>query len=131
QINFMLLNNYPFTYTDYWITGSNETLIKKRGIPSKISYKMLLKTNYIGCLTAIYDTKLIGKQFMPLIKKRQDFGLWLKILKNINFAYALDKPLAHYRIHTESISANKLDAAKYTWYLYRNIENLNFFHSLY
>ncbi len=37
--------------------------------PSTVTYKELLYCNVIGCLTAVYDTKTLGKQFMPLIRK--------------------------------------------------------------
>lgn len=131
QISFMTKNNFPLSYTDYWITDSTGKIQRKRSIPKKINYSKLLKTNYIGCLTAVYDSHILGKQYMPLIKKRQDYGLWLKILKLTRFAYGLDEPLAFYRVHKGSLSANKLDAAKYTWKLYRNVEKLNIIKSAY
>lgn len=131
QITFMLKNDYPFTYTDYWITDSEGNKQKKRGIPERVDYNHLLKTNYIGCLTAIYDTQVLGKQLMPLIRKRQDFGLWLNLLKKTKYAYGLNKPLAYYRVHESSLSSNKLDAAKHTWKLYREVEELNLIRSIY
>lgn len=131
QIAFMLASNYAFTYTDYWITDSKGKIKKTRAIPKAVDYNTLLKTNYIGCLTAIYDTLTLGKQFMPLIRKRQDYGLWLKLLKQTQYAYGLDKPLAYYRVHEDSLSANKLDAAKHTWKLYRDVEQLSLLKSAY
>jgi len=68
---------------------------------------------------------------MPLIRKRQDFALWLKLLKLHEYAHGLDKPLAYYRIHEGSLSSNKFDAAKHTWKLYRDIEELNLMSSIY
>ena len=79
----------------------------------------------IGCLTAIYDTEYFGKVTMPLIRKRQDLGLWLRLLKRSDYAYGLNEPLAQYRVRADSISANKANAAKFTWRLYREVEGLN------
>ncbi|HFF5634278.1 TPA: glycosyltransferase family 2 protein, partial [Acinetobacter baumannii] len=79
----------------------------------------------------IYDAEKIGKQEFPLIRKRQDFALWLKILKKVDYAYGLQENLANYTIRSDSISANKLNAAKYNWFLYRNIEKLSLFVSFY
>ena len=91
----------------------------------------MLKTCSVGCLTAIYDTEKIGKQYMPLILKRQDYGLWLKILKLIGKTMGILEPLATYRIRKNSVSSNKVKAAKYQWKIYREIEKLSFLKSLY
>lgn len=99
--------------------------------PLKISYKDILKSNYIGCLTAIYDTQKIGKIYMPLISKRQDYGLWLRILKKTDFAYGLDESLAIYRIMSNSVSSNKYKLLKYNYLLFREHEGLSSVKSFY
>ncbi len=86
QIKFMKEKDCALSYSYYKTMSENGDLLEKvLAPPLKLSYDDLLKTNYIGCLTAIYDTKKVGKVYMPLIKKRQDYGLWLKILKNTDF----------------------------------------------
>lgn len=77
--------------------------------------------NQIGCLTGIYDTDVVGKQFMPLIRKRQDWALWLNIMKITKCAYAILEPCAYYRIRANSISRNKLDLIKYNAAIYEEI----------
>ncbi|MEA1988867.1 MAG: glycosyltransferase family 2 protein, partial [Pseudomonadota bacterium] len=72
-----------------------------------------------------------GKVTMPLIRKRQDLGLWLKLLKKTEYAYGINETLAQYRVRTDSISANKTNAAKFTWRLYREVEGLNLFKASY
>lgn len=131
QVSFMLKNDYILTYTQYQQVDENGNLLKLLNFPSKVNYHELLKTCVIGCLTAMYDTDKIGKIYFPLIRKRQDFALWLKILKIVPYAYCLPLDLASYTVRKDSISSNKLKAAQYNWYLYRNIEGLNFFKSLY
>lgn len=106
-------------------------VLGKIGIPLKVSYNDLLKTCVIGCLTVIYDTEKLDKVYMPLIRKRQDFGLWLKILKKVDFAYGINEPLAFYTVRDDSISSNKKSAAHFTWKLYRDIEKLNIFKASY
>lgn len=132
QVKFMLDNDYAFTYTSYTIFRDKETtdsgvLI----VPEKVTHKDLLKTCSIGCLTAMYDTKRLGKVYMPIISRRQDFALWLKILKEIPYAYGIERPLAKYRLRSNSISGNKLIAAKYQWRVYREFEKLNVFQAAY
>lgn len=131
QLEFMRKNNYCLTYTAYDVVNEKDLLINHKSIPSKVKYSDLLKTNSIGCLTAMYDTHSLGKIYMPLIRKRQDLGLWLKILKNVDFAYGLNESLALYRTRKNSISSNKLSAAAYTWRLYREVEELNYLKALY
>lgn len=131
QISFMKKNDYAFTYTNYQKMSESggliDVIVKS---PSKLNYKKALHTNYIGCLTAIYDTEKLGKLYMPEIRKRQDYGLWLKILKKVD-GYGLDENLAYYRVRNNSVSANKFKLIKYNWRLYRDIENLSILKSSY
>ncbi|WP_104516506.1 glycosyltransferase family 2 protein [Acinetobacter indicus] len=131
QINFMLKNDYDFTFTHYHQVDENGKKIGDLSFPIKVNYYDLLKTCVIGCLTAMYDTKKIGKVYFPLIRKRQDFALWLKILKQVDYAYCLPEDLASYTVRSDSISANKWKAAQFNWKLYREIEKLNLISSIY
>jgi teichuronic acid biosynthesis glycosyltransferase TuaG len=131
QLKFMTDNNYAFTYTAYDKISENGSPFGRIDVPRQVSYTDLLKTCSIGCLTVIYDTQQIQKVYMPIINKRQDFALWLKILKKIPFAYGLNLPLAKYRLRNNSISGNKWKASQFQWKVYREIEKINFFKSAY
>ncbi len=131
QIDFMNKSNLSFTYSSYDLIDEEDNDLGSFKTKDKITYDELLKTNSIGCLTAIYDTERLGKIYMPNILKRQDYGLWLKILKKINKTQGIVEPLATYRILKNSVSSNKLKAAKYQWKIYREVENINIFKSLY
>ena len=131
QIKFMNENNLGFTYSAYKLIDEEDN---KKGTfipPKKVSYKSILKTNPIGCLTAIYDTQKLGKIYMPNILKRQDYGLWLKILKEIRQTKGILEPLAIYRIRKNSVSSNKFKSAQYQWKIYREVEKLNILKSIY
>lgn len=128
QIAFMLDNEYAFTYTAYQKFDRNGDL-SVINPPLEVSYKQLLYSNVIGCLTAIYDTKYIGKQYMPLIRKRQDMGLWLSILKIIPKAYCLNEVLAKYRVDS-GMTQNKWGVLKYQWIFYREVVGLNIFKAI-
>lgn len=131
QLSFMQENDHPFSYTAYDKIDASGRVFGHIGVPGCVCYSDLLKMNSIGCLTAVYDTEYFGKVAMPLIRKRQDLGLWLKLLKKTDYAYGLNETLAQYRVHSDSISANKINAAKYTWQLYREVESLNFIKASY
>lgn len=125
QIAFMQENNYPFTYAAYDKVNESDEIFGHVGVPDKVTYSDLLKSCSIGCLTAMYDTEFFGKVYMPLIRKRQDLGLWLKLLKKTKYAYGLNETLGFYKVRKDSISSNKKSAALFTWRLYRDIEKLS------
>ena len=132
QLAFMAQNNCDLTYTNYETMNENgESLNSIVTSPKKLDYKQLLKSNKIGCLSAMYDTKKIGKIYMPLIKKRQDYGLWLRILKKVDYAYNVNEVLGTYRIMSNSVSSNKLDLLKYNYALFREHEKFSAIKSLY
>lgn len=77
----MVQNHFDLTYTSYNVISEQGTRIGRIKCKKRISYKTLLQDNGIGCLTAIYDTNKLGKCYMPSMRKRQDWCLWLSIIK--------------------------------------------------
>ena len=130
QLSFMINNDYPLTYTNYKKIKESGDIITQIELPNKVDYKKMLKSNYMPCLTVIYDTKYFGKQCMPEIRKRQDYGLWLELLKKVNYAYCLQEDLALYRVRRQSISSKKIDLIIHNWFLFYHVEKLGFFYSL-
>lgn len=132
QIEYMNSNNYPFTFTFYnQITEDGGFIRSIDNISLKVDYLSSIKSNKIGCLTAIYNVAYFGKVYMEDIAKRQDYTLWLKLLKKVQYAYCVPKVLANYRIRKNSVSSNKFKLIKYHWYIYRNIEKHSFTKSFY
>ncbi|MEL4429147.1 glycosyltransferase family 2 protein [Shewanella mangrovisoli] len=128
QISFMKLNNVLLSYSAYQKfsrEGDRGVIIP----PSSVTYEELLTGNVIGCLTAIYNANVLGKRYMPLIRKRQDMGLWLNILEDIDMAYGISDVLAKYRVDT-GMTKNKLNILKWQWAFYREVLGLNFFKTI-
>lgn len=121
QLSFMLKNNYAFTYSAYEKINESGEVFGLVNVPTKVSYKNLLKTNVIGCLTSIYDAKQLGKVYMPTNTKREDFATWLNILKHESFAYGLNISLAQYRVYVGQSSSKKARMAHENWKLYRKL----------
>lgn len=130
QISFMNEKDCALSYSSYKII--DESGNDKGQVLSKksVDYRVMLRNNYIGCLTAMYDTEKVGKMFMPKIRKRQDWALWLNILKKTDKAYGILEPLAIYRLHDNSISTNKIKLVKYNYAIYRKIEDFSTVKSL-
>jgi glycosyltransferase involved in cell wall biosynthesis len=131
QISFMIKHDLAFTYSSYKVINmDNETLTTFVTLPD-ISYESMLKTCSVGCLTAVYDREKLGKMYMPKLPKRQDYALWLSILKKIGTTKGLLEPLAYYRIGQTSVSSNKINAAAWQWKVYRDVEQLSLTKSIY
>ena len=131
QIAFMTENNCPLSYTSY-IMQDDEN--KDKGItiaPKKVSFSMLKRDNKIGCSTAIYDIQLLGKKyFMPFIRKRQDWGLFLTILRDCKTeACGIQEPLTYYRLRPHSVSSSKFGLVKYNLRIYREVLGFSRFKS--
>jgi glycosyltransferase involved in cell wall biosynthesis len=92
--------------------------------PARLTHAALLKGNAIGCLTAVYDSARVGKVEMPPLRRRQDYGLWLRLLARGGEAHGLPQVLADYRVHAGSLSADRLAAVGATWTLYREVAGL-------
>ncbi|MEE3147048.1 MAG: glycosyltransferase family 2 protein [Bacteroidota bacterium] len=123
---------HPFVFSSYKRLDENlEPYLSDFIVPEKVSYTDILKSNSISCLTAFLDIEVLGKKYMPLIKKRQDMGLWLQYLKKTNYAYGIQEPLAIYRIRRNSLSRNKTGLIKHQWKFYREVEQLSIFASAY
>ncbi len=132
SVGFLLKNNFAFSFSSYRrVDESLNSLLKDFVVPEKVSYKDILKTNPISCLTALFDTNIVGKPLMPNAQYREDYALWLNILKKIDFAYGISEPLATYRIRKGSISRAKTKMAMYQWMVYRNQEGMGYLRSFY
>lgn len=123
QIKFMEDNSYYFTFTDFHRVDENWKIIKKLKVPKKTTYKRNLYYNVIQTSTVIYNQEKLGKIYMPEIRKRQDYGLFQKILEKTE-GYGLNEDLMAYKVRKQSLSFNKKELIKWQWKFYREILKL-------
>lgn len=90
----------------------------------QITYKEICRDDSIGFLTCIYDTQRLGKVFLPELRKRQDWGWKIKLMKQSPIAYGIIKPVAIYRVRKDSLSNNKVKLIKYNVQVYHDILGL-------
>ncbi|GLB52888.1 glycosyl transferase [Neptunitalea chrysea] len=125
QVTFMQQNpEVLVSFSSYELMnedGSSKA-IRIEALP-KVTYNKMLKSNYVGNLTGMYNAKELGKVFMPLIRKRQDWGLWLSCIKVSGAAYGISETLARYRVRNGSISSNKMNLLKHNYIFYRKALN--------
>ncbi len=109
HVSFMLENNAAFSHTSYgFIDEEGKSINQTFHVSSQpVDYLSALKRTEISCLTAMYNVKLIGKHYMPDLRRKQDYALWLSILKQGNKSIPFDKELAYYRQRKGSVTNKK------------------------
>lgn len=126
QIRFLKTNDLPFTFSFYdCIDEDGNDLNRRVESPNPLTYNQLFFCNYVGNLTAIYDADFFGKIKLESSQKRQDWRLWLTILKQIKTAEAIPESLAFYRIRKDSISSSKFKLIKHNFGVYREFHGYN------
>lgn len=131
QLQFMLTKNQPFTFSFYdCIDEAGKNFNKTIKAPKKLSYRQLFFCNFVGNLTGIYDVRFFGKIAISSIRKRQDWILWLTILKRLKTAQPVPESLALYRVREDSISASKWRLLEHNYAVYRKFHRYNVLVSL-
>ncbi|WP_338564491.1 hypothetical protein [Erwinia sp. E_sp_W01_6] len=128
-------NDINFSFTSYQLITLDghplNKIVDKNQIAPLSYHDMLKKKATLGCSTVMLRRSAFTDLSMPLIRTGQDYGLWLKLLRNGAIAYPLNKVLTKYRIVPNSISRNKFKKAKRQWEIYRSIEGLSIAYSAY
>ena len=131
QIEFLKENNLHFTFSFYdCIDEEGNSLNRRVEAPINLTYDELFFCNYVGNLTAIYDADYFGKIVIEATQKRQDWRLWLTILKQIQVTKPVPEPLAFYRIRKDSISSSKFKLIRHNFGVYREFHGFNFVFSV-
>jgi teichuronic acid biosynthesis glycosyltransferase TuaG len=131
QIEFLILNNLPFTFSFYECINEEGIPLNIRiEVPLKLHYWQLFFCNFVGNLTGIYDTQFFGKIAISKIRKRQDWMVWLTVLKKIKTAQPIPESLAFYRVRKDSISSSKWKLIEHNYKVYRQFHQFNVFVSL-
>lgn len=132
QLQFLKENKVPFTFSFYdCIDEVGNSLNKRVEAPRNLSYRQLFFCNYVGNLTGIYEVNHFGKIAISSTRKRQDWMVWLTILKKMKKAKPVPESLAFYRIRNNSLSASKIDLLKHNFAVYRSFHGFNYIASLF
>ena len=128
QLYFMKNLNIDFSFTSYEIINDNGKMIGHRNATYSLTFEKLLLSCDIGLSTVICKKKLFDNEnyFFPKIKTKEDFVVWLKLLKDGVEVKGLDKNLTSWRKLNNSLSSSSLqkifDGYKvYRYYLKFNI----------
>ena len=125
QIGFMEGNGYEFTCT--WYEDTNERLEPYYTMkqPEKQCFEDMLAGCNIGTPGVIYDTQRIGKLYMPNLRRAEDWGLWMNILKKVDYVYTYPKALWKYRHVPGSETSNKWKQLQSVFAMYKTVLGFN------
>ena len=131
QLKFMRENNFSFSHTSYEILKKDlKSSIRK----ARNFYLLpdLLKSCDIGLSTVILKKELITNECQfPDMTTKEDFVLWLKLLKNGTRIQGLDRTLSVRRKTDASLSSSVNQKMKDGFNVYYKHMNFNFFKSLF
>lgn len=120
QIAFMEKHKCSFSYTNYELVDEKSNLmhIEISG-PNKIGKTLMYAYNWLGCLTVMYDAKLIGTIQIEDLKKRNDYAIWIKVINKAE-CRKLNENTALYRKRSGSLSnTGYLKLVKHHYFLWR------------
>ena len=115
QIEFMEKNNILFSHTSYEIINNNK-FVSFRVAKKQITFQDLIKSCDIG---------------LSRIRTKEDYVLWLKIIKKIKIIRGLDINLTFYRKTKGSLSSYKLISLINGYKVYRDYMKYGAIKSLY
>lgn len=132
HIEFMEKNKIFFSHASYGYSNEKGEILDKQFLVSTnpITYTDLLKKTEISCLTAIINQDVIGKYYMSEDRRKQDYFLWLNILKDGHKSFGFNKIQSYYRLHENQVPKNYKLVIDHFYFL-KNRLNLNLFSSAY
>ena len=107
QLNFMLNNKCKVSHTNFLVKTNSKIQIKKRIAKDYNKTSELIKSCDIGLSTVMIEKSVFGNGiYFPKIKTKEDFVLWLKILKQRIKICAIKKDLTIWRNAKNSLSSS-------------------------
>ena len=132
QLKFMLKNKINFSHTNYYIINDSNKKIGKFKIKEKVEFNDLMKSCDIGLSTVIIKRNLLKRniKFCDL-KTKEDYYLWLNIIKKIKTMYGLNNYLSSWRLSKGSLSSSLIQKISDAFKLYCYYERYNMLISIF
>ena len=127
QRRFAAEKGAAFNFTAYEF-GDENAIGQGRvvAVPPTLTYREALSRTVISTITVMFDLEQIDKSLleMPEIKS-EDTATWWRVLRHGHVAHGLNEVTAIYRRLSGTLSANKLEAVRRIWQLYRREAGLS------
>ena len=131
QVSFMIKNKLKFSHTNYNIIDFKDKKLGSFMIEKKNNYKNLLKSCDIGLSTVMIEKTLLDRCKFCNLKTKEDYYLWLKLVKKLKTLHGIQKYLVNWRSLENSLSSSKKQRIKDAYKLYNYYENYSGLLSVY
>ena len=132
QIDFMISQRALISHTSYEVINESGKVLNVRKAKDYDNYNSLLYSCDIGLSTVIVKKELLKDDIVfPNLRTKEDFVLWLKILKNNVKIYSLDENLSIWRKLDNSLSSSIIQKVKDGYLVYNKFMKFNFLKSLF
>lgn len=133
QVAFLKKSGTLITFTSYYRINEHDSIIGVVVAPAQVTYKKILRSNFIGNSTAMYvRSSLSDIRFSSVAN--EDHLFWINCLRKINRAvYSTPSKdiLSFYLVRANSLSANKIKSVKNEWLIYRHELDFSVLRSMY
>ena len=132
QIKFMKKNNFLISHTNYKIINKQNKILYSRVARNFNNINELLKSCDIGLSSVLVKKEiLIGNCLFARLKTKEDFVLWLNILKKNIKIVSFKKNLMYWRKLDNSLSSSILQKLFDGFSVYNKYMKFNWIKSLY
>ena len=132
QIMFMKNSESSISHTSYNIINEKDKLIGSRKAKSFSNIQEIIKSCDIGLSSVMLKKEIIDNDIQfPSLKTKEDFVLWLKILKKGIRISAIDQNLLLWRKTENSLSSSIFQKLLDGYRVYNKYMGYNFFISIY
>ena len=132
QISFMKEKNIFVCHTSYKVTDFNGNLLSLRKAKTFSTVKSLIKSCDIGLSTVVIKKSIFKKEIkFPSLKTKEDFVLWLRLLKKKHSIVGFDEYLTEWKKVKNSLSSSIIQKLNDGYKVYNTYMRFSFIKSLY
>ncbi|MBR1426938.1 MAG: glycosyltransferase family 2 protein [Paludibacteraceae bacterium] len=134
QLRFMADNNARLVCSAHKrIDEQGREILRPYTPPFRATYRDMLRTCSITCLTGLYDTVPYGKFYLreDFRSLRDDYLFWLEIMRRAGDVYGNPEVLGSYRMSTSGVSHSKRRMIRPQYLAYRRGLGMGVLPSLY
>ena len=115
------------------VDENGKEILRPQIVPEKMDYYDILKSCNLPCLATMIDaSRLQGIRFCEELRNlRDDYALWLSLMKQTDYAYGNQRVMANYRLSANQVTGNKRKVIIPQFMVNYKVEKLGFFRSLY
>ncbi len=132
QISYMKKNKLNFSHTSYKIINYYGKIIGKFRIKNELNYQFLLRSCDIATSSVVISKNIFKKKVsFSSFKTKEDYSLWLKIVKKEKRLYGINVNLLFWRLSKNSLSSSFFQKIFDAFNVYHISENYNVIISIY